>query len=89
MERLRHLAMRQYEMQNGIDKRHMKIPQHIEIKHSRFEIEDLKKLIKTTTKDLVIVKITLLKGALLSSIQFLHAFLVRFQEIYHHATKPS
>ena len=58
LERLRHLAMRQYEMQNGIDKRHIKIPQHIEIQHPRFEIEDLKKLIKTTTKDLVIVKFT-------------------------------
>jgi len=45
--------MRQYEVQNGIDKRHFKIPQHIEVQHATFEIEDLKKLIKTTSKDLV------------------------------------
>ena len=53
LERLRHLSMRQYEVQNGIDKRHFKIPQHIEVQHATFEIEDLKKLIKTTSKDLV------------------------------------
>ena len=53
LERLRHLAMRQYEVQNGIDKRHIKIPQHIEIQSPTFEIDDLRKLIKTTTKDLV------------------------------------
>jgi hypothetical protein len=53
LERLRHLAMRQYEVQNGINKSHVKFPQHIEIQSPTFEIDDLRKLIKTTTKDLV------------------------------------
>jgi len=52
LERLRHLAMKQYELSNGVDKKHMKIPQHLEIKHPSFEIQDLHKLIKQTTDDL-------------------------------------
>jgi len=52
LERLRHLAMKQYELNNGIDKKHMKIPQHLEIKHPSFEVQDLHKLIKQTTDDL-------------------------------------
>jgi len=52
LERLRHLAMKQNEIQQGIDRKHMKIPQHLEVRSPRFEIDDLKKLIKTTTLDL-------------------------------------
>lgn len=52
LERLRHLAVKQNEIAQGIDKKHMKIPQHLEIKSHKFEIDDLKKLIKTTTQDL-------------------------------------
>lgn len=52
LERLRHLAQKQYEMSQGIDRKHMKIPQHLEIKHPSFEVADLQKLIKQTTDDL-------------------------------------
>ncbi len=44
--------MRQNEIAQGIDKKHLKIPQHVEIKSPTFEIDDLKRLIKATTKDL-------------------------------------
>jgi len=52
LERLRHLAQKQFELSQGIDRKHMKIPQHLEIKHPSFEVEDLQKLIKQTTDDL-------------------------------------
>jgi len=52
LERLRHLAQKQYEMSQGIDRKHMKIPQHLEIKHPSFEVADLQRLIKQTTDDL-------------------------------------
>jgi len=52
LERLRHLAQKQFEMKEGIDRKHMKIPQHLEIKHPSFEVADLQKLIKQTTDDL-------------------------------------
>jgi hypothetical protein len=52
LERLRHLAVRQNEIRQGFDKKHMKIPQHVEFKSPTFEIDDLKKLIKSTTQDL-------------------------------------
>ena len=52
MERLRHLAVKQNEISQGIDRKHMKIPQHLEFQNPRFEIDDLKKLIKSTTQDL-------------------------------------
>jgi len=52
LERLRHLAQKQYEMNQGIDKKHMKIPKHVELKHPTFEVADLQKLIKQTTDDL-------------------------------------
>lgn len=52
LERLRHLAVRQNELGQGIDKKHLKIPHHVEVRHPTFEVEDLKKLIKSTTKDL-------------------------------------
>merc|ERR1712013_878735 len=51
-ERLRHLAQKQYELSQGIDKKHMKIPKHVELKHPTFEVADLQKLIKQTTDDL-------------------------------------
>jgi len=52
LERLRHLAQKQFEIKEGIDRKHMKIPQHLEIKHPSFEVADLQKLIKQTTDDL-------------------------------------
>ena len=52
LERLRHLAVRQNELRNGIDRKHMKIPGHLEVQSPNFEIDDLKKLIKSTTQDL-------------------------------------
>lgn len=52
LERLRHLAQKQYELSQGIDKKHMKIPKHVELKHPTFEVADLQRLIKQTTDDL-------------------------------------
>ena len=52
LERLRHLAVRQNELRQGIDRKHMKIPQHLDHQNPNFEIDDLKKLIKSTTQDL-------------------------------------
>jgi len=52
LERLRNLAKQQYEQSQGIDRKHMKIPKHIEFKSAQFEVEDLQKLIKQTTDDL-------------------------------------
>ena len=51
LERLRHLAQRQFEMSQGVDKKHFKIPQHLDIKSGNVDIEDLQKLIKQTTAD--------------------------------------
>merc|ERR550532_3293611 len=33
-------------LSQGIDKKHMKIPKHVELKHPTFEVADLQKLIK-------------------------------------------
>ena len=52
LERLRHLAMKQFEQDNGIDREHIKMPVHLEVGQESFEKEDLKKLILSTTKDL-------------------------------------
>ena len=52
LERLRHLAVRQNELKQGIDRKHIKIPEHLEVRSPNFEIDDLKKLIKPTTQDL-------------------------------------
>lgn len=53
LERLRHLARQAYEMSNGVDRRHMKIPEHIDhLNSDTFEVEDLKKLILKTSSDL-------------------------------------
>ncbi|CAL8119902.1 unnamed protein product [Orchesella dallaii] len=53
LERLRQIAMRQYEHDNGIDRKHMKIPAHLDPNNPHtFEAEDLRKLIVQTTRDL-------------------------------------
>jgi len=52
LERLRHLAQKQYEESQGIDRKHLKIPKHLDLKSAKFDVEDLKKLIKQTTDDL-------------------------------------
>ena len=36
----------------NVCRRHIKIPQHVEVKHNTFEVADLQKLIKKTTNDL-------------------------------------
>nr|CAG4652068.1 EOG090X0B17 [Triops cancriformis] len=54
MERLRHLAMQEYERSQGIPAQNrLKLPGHIDHKNPMtFEIEDLRKLIVQTTRDL-------------------------------------
>lgn len=53
LERLRHLATKENHLMNGLDFDHLKIAEHIDHTNTRtFEIEDLKKLILKTTKDL-------------------------------------
>lgn len=52
LERLRHLAMKQFEQNSGIDREHIKMPVHLEVGRESFEKEDLKKLILSTTRDL-------------------------------------
>lgn len=53
LERLRHLATKENELKNGLDVDHLKIPEHLDHTNTRtFEIQDLKKLIAKTTKDL-------------------------------------
>jgi len=52
IDRLRQLAMKQFELNNGIDHNNLKIPHHIDPSKVKFEVEDLRKLIKATTNDL-------------------------------------
>ncbi|XP_065358855.1 nucleobindin-2 [Calliphora vicina] len=53
LERLRALAKKEYELENEIDREHLKINQHVDHANEHtFEIEDLKKLIKKTAEDL-------------------------------------
>merc|ERR1739842_115085 len=53
VERLRHLAVKEHEKQNGGDRAKLKMPGHLDLKsHTRFEVEDLKNLIVKTTEDL-------------------------------------
>lgn len=53
VERLRHLATREHEKKAGIDRAKLKMPGHVDFKsHTRFEVEDLKRLIVKTTEDL-------------------------------------
>ena len=53
LERLRHMAQKQFEAKEGIDRKHFKIPKHLDVKSANFDVEDLQKLIKQTTADLV------------------------------------
>ncbi|XP_069953783.1 nucleobindin-2 isoform X2 [Cherax quadricarinatus] len=53
LERLRHLAIKEHEKETGVDRNLLKVPVHIDHKNpTRFEVEDLKKLILKTTEDL-------------------------------------
>ncbi|CAG2065393.1 unnamed protein product, partial [Timema podura] len=54
LERLRHLASKEFEIRNGLDREHLKIgPEHLDHANPHtFEIEDLRKLIAKTTADL-------------------------------------
>lgn len=53
LERLRELSMKHYRLTNEIDTEHMKVAEHVDHRnHATFEIEDLKRLIDRTSKDL-------------------------------------
>ncbi|XP_041449496.1 nucleobindin-2 [Drosophila obscura] len=53
LERLRELANQAYELKNDIDRKHLKVPLHLDHDNEHtFEIEDLKKLIQKTSDDL-------------------------------------
>ncbi|XP_035721862.1 nucleobindin-2-like [Vespa mandarinia] len=53
LERLRHLAIKENQLNNGLDLKHLKIAEHLDHSNTRsFEINDLKKLIAKTTEDL-------------------------------------
>ncbi|XP_017137565.1 nucleobindin-2 [Drosophila miranda] len=53
LERLRELANQAYELSNDIDRKHLKVPLHLDHDNEHtFEIEDLKKLIQKTSDDL-------------------------------------
>ncbi|XP_063228080.1 nucleobindin-2 isoform X2 [Bacillus rossius redtenbacheri] len=55
LERLRHLAKKEYELKNGMDTEHLKIavPEHLDHANPHtFETEDLRKLIAKTSADL-------------------------------------
>jgi len=51
IERLRH-AIKMATKTEGFDRKHLKIPEHLDIKQKKFEQDDLKKLIKKTSEDL-------------------------------------
>ena len=52
MDRIRYLMIKQNEINQEIDEKHLKIPQHLEVRSTKFKIDNLKKLIKSTTQDL-------------------------------------
>lgn len=54
LERLRHLATKEYNLMNNLDLEHLKIAEHLDHsnKHT-FEIDDLKKLIAKVMRDCV------------------------------------
>ncbi|XP_053970813.1 nucleobindin-2 isoform X2 [Hylaeus volcanicus] len=53
LERLRHLATKENDIKYGLDTEHLKIPEHLDYVNTRsFEVQDLRKLIAKTTKDL-------------------------------------
>ena len=45
--------MKQFELNNGIDHGNLKIPHHIDPTKIKFEVEDLRKLIKATTNETI------------------------------------
>ena len=51
-DRLRLCNTAFYSRTECLCRRHIKIPQHVEVKHNTFEVADLQKLIKKTTNDL-------------------------------------
>jgi hypothetical protein len=54
LERLRHLAVREYELKNGIDPDHLKMGEHVDHTNpDTFEIYDLKKLIAKVSKAII------------------------------------
>jgi uncharacterized membrane protein len=61
LERLRHLATKEYELRHGMDTERLKIPpDHIDYSnHHTFEIEDLRRLILKVTCYILIVIIRL------------------------------
>ncbi|XP_053953903.1 nucleobindin-2 [Anastrepha ludens] len=53
VERLRKLVNKEFELENDIDRDHLKVLQHLDHHNEHtFEIEDLRKLIKKTSEDL-------------------------------------
>ena len=52
LDRLKKLARRQNDKKNGIDRKHIKIPHHLDASIDRFDVDDLKKLIVATSDDL-------------------------------------
>ncbi|XP_072743615.1 nucleobindin-2 isoform X2 [Anoplolepis gracilipes] len=55
LERLRHLATKEHNLANGLDLEHLKIAEHLDHSNTHtFEIDDLKKLITKTTKELAV-----------------------------------
>jgi len=51
LERLRHIAVQQHEQDNGYERKHMKIPTHVDHNNPHtFEAEDLHKLIVQVRK---------------------------------------
>ena len=52
LDRLKKLARRQNDRKNGIDRKHIKIPHHLDASVDRFDVDDLKKLIVATSDDL-------------------------------------
>ena len=51
LERLRHLAVKEHEKEAGVDRTLLKVPVHIDHRNpTRFEVDDLKKLIVKVRK---------------------------------------
>ena len=50
VERLRHLAKKKFEHVQGIDRQRIKMPDHLHMEQGHFAEEDLRKLIKATTR---------------------------------------
>lgn len=50
VERLRHIAKKKFEHVQGIDRQRIKMPDHLHMENAHFAEEDLRKLIKATTR---------------------------------------